>query len=132
MFETHTQDYPVVTDAIDFSHFFDLAEQSRDREQCLVVETVYRALFEGIDENADRVNVAYDHYAKALQPALDGEVECILAADASDEDCDRYVSVVKRRISEYGVNSKASERAFDELDDRCGKEGSQSASKSED
>ncbi|MFC6989956.1 SWIM zinc finger domain-containing protein [Haloplanus sp. GCM10025708] len=121
LFEKHAHDYPGVTSAIDFSHFFDLAERHRDRERYLAAATVYRALFETIDENVGRVDGAYDHYAEALRSALDGYVECVLAADISDEDCERYVAVLEKRIVEHGGNREAFERALDELDDRCGR-----------
>ena len=38
-------------------------------------------LFEGMDDNEIRIDAAYDHYAKALQSALCGDVECVLAAN---------------------------------------------------
>jgi len=54
---------PLVTAAIDFSHLFDLAEQyHRTRERYLAAATVYRALFETIDDNAERIDAAHDHY----------------------------------------------------------------------
>ena len=66
LFDQHTQDYPVVTNAIDFSHFFNIAEQYRERDRYLEAATVYRGLFEGIDDNEVRIDAAYDHYAKSL------------------------------------------------------------------
>nr|WP_276411907.1 hypothetical protein [Halomicroarcula sp. XH51] len=43
LFNQHTQHYPVVTEAIDFSHFFEVAEQYRERERYRAAATVYRA-----------------------------------------------------------------------------------------
>ena len=47
LFDQHTQDYPVVTDAIDFSRFFDLAKQYCEHERYQEATIVYRALFGG-------------------------------------------------------------------------------------
>lgn len=117
LFEQHTRDYPFVTNAIDFSHFFDLAEQYRNREKYLTAATVYRALFETIDENMDRIDAAYDHYTKTLRTALDGYVECVLAADPPDEEFEQYTTILEERISEYGVNNEAFQHALDDLED---------------
>lgn len=119
LFDQHTQDYPVVTDVIDFSHFFDLAERYRERDQYLTAATVYRAVFEGIDENEVRIDAAYDHYAKALQSALDGYVECVRAADPDPEAFDTYAGVLEERASsDPSVNDEQFWRALDDLEDR--------------
>jgi uncharacterized Zn finger protein len=86
LFDKHTQHSPVVTEAIDFSHFFELAEQYRECGRYRAAANVYRALFEGVDENHTRINATYDHYARILQSALDGYVDCVLAADPSDDE----------------------------------------------
>ena len=44
LFEQHAD--PVVFEAIDFSRFFDIADQYRDRNRYLAAATVYRAVFE--------------------------------------------------------------------------------------
>ncbi|AFO58153.1 zinc finger SWIM domain protein [Natrinema sp. J7-2] len=75
LFNRHTKHYPVVTDAIDFSHFFELAERYHERERYLDAAAVYRALFEEINDNETRTDAAYDHYAKSVQSALDGYLE---------------------------------------------------------
>ena len=119
LFDQHTQDYPVVTDAIDFSHFFDLAEQYRERDRYRAAATVYRALFEGIDDNEVRIDAAYDHYAKALQSALDGYVECVLAADLDPEEFESYAGVLEAQtMSDPTVNTEQFWRALDELENR--------------
>ena len=116
LFDEHTQDYPVVTDAIDFSHFFELAERYRDREYYRVAATVYRALFEEIDDNHARIDAAHDHYATALQSALDGYVECVLAADPSPEEFERYAGALEARaMSEPRINEEQFRCALDEL-----------------
>ena len=115
LFERHTQDSPVVTDAIDFSRFFTLAEEYRARDQYLDAATVYRALFETIDANTDRIDAAYDHYSKTLQAALDEYVECVLTASVPPDDVERYASVLEDRLQGVGVYREAFQRARDEL-----------------
>lgn len=117
LFDQHTQAYPVVTDAIDFSHFFEMAEQYRERERYRMATTIYQALFEGIDDNHDRIDAAYDHYAKALQSALDGYVECVLAADPSPEEFEQYAGALEAQsMSEPRINEEQFRRALDELE----------------
>jgi len=117
LFDQHTQHYPVVTEAIDFSHFFELAEQYRERGHYRAAVTVYRALFEVIDDNHARIDAAYDHYAKALQSALDGYVKCVLAADPSPEEFEQYAGALEAQsMSEPRINEEQFRRALDELD----------------
>jgi len=119
LFDRHIQDYPVVIDAIDFSHFFELAEQYHERERYLDAATVYRALFEEIDDNEARIDAAYDHYAKALQSALDGYVESVLAADLDRDEFEKRVGVLEERAtSEHPANSERFYRAIDHLEER--------------
>jgi uncharacterized Zn finger protein len=119
LFDQHTEDYPVVTEAIDFSHFFEVAEQYRERECYRAAATVYRALFEGIDDNHPRIDAAYDHYAKALRSALDGYVDCVLAVDPSDSEFEQYASALETQaISEPRINEEQFRYALDALGDR--------------
>lgn len=119
LFDRHTQDYPVVTDAIDFSRFFDLAEQYRDRDRYLAAATVYRAVFEGIDDNMVRIDAAYDHYARTIQSALDGYIDCVLATDPGPEAFDTYAGVLEERASsDPRVNSEQFWRALDDLEEQ--------------
>lgn len=119
LFDQRTQDYPAVTTAIDFSHFFELAALYRDRDKYRAAATVYRALFEVIDNNSDRIDAAYGHYARTVQSALDGYVECILGADPSAEEFEQYVEILKERTaSRPTVNSELFQRALDDLTDR--------------
>ncbi|WP_226479834.1 SWIM zinc finger family protein [Natrinema amylolyticum] len=113
LFDRHARDDSLVTSAIDFSHFFDLAQRYRTRERYLAAATVYRALFEAVDDNAERIDAAYDHYATTLRTALDGYVECVLAADLPDEDVERYATVLEDRRSEYGVHTEAFRRGLE-------------------
>lgn len=118
LFDQHTQDYPVVTDAIDFSHFFDLAEQYSDRDRDPAAATVYRGVFEGIDDNMNRIDAAYDHYTQTVQSALDGYVDCVLATDLDPEESGFYAGVLENRVSDTSVNSELFRRALDDLEDR--------------
>jgi uncharacterized Zn finger protein len=99
LFDEHTEDYPVVVGAIDFSRFFDLAEQYRENGHYQMAATVYRALFEGIDDNIELVDGASDHYARNFQDALDGYVECVTAAELSSEAIESSLAVLDERAS---------------------------------
>lgn len=99
LFDEHTDDYPVVVEAIDFSRFFDIAEQYRERDRYLAAATVYRALIETIDDNIHLVDAAYDHYAQSFQSALDGYVDCVLAADLDDKEFESYAGFIHKRAS---------------------------------
>jgi uncharacterized Zn finger protein len=117
LFDQHTEDSPVVTSAIDFSHFFDLADQYRERERYGDAIAVYRALFEEIDAHETHIDGAYDHYASALQSALDGYVECVRAADLATETVEEYAGVLEHRASSGpSANSEQFRRALDDLE----------------
>ncbi|WP_049912363.1 SWIM zinc finger family protein [Natrialba hulunbeirensis] len=119
LFDRHTQEYPVVTDAIDFSQFFEVATHYRERERYLEAATVYRALFEEIDDNEHRIDAAYDHYASALQSALDGYVECVLAATLEQDEFETYIGVLEEQArAAHPPNSEQFHRAIDDLEDR--------------
>jgi uncharacterized Zn finger protein len=119
LFEQHTEDYPVVVEAIDFSRFFDVAERYRGRDRYLAAATVYRGLFEGIDDNIHLVDAAYDHYAEMFQSALDGYVDCVLATDPDPEQFELYAGIVDERAT-TGTDIHRAEftKALDELKDR--------------
>ena len=117
LFEQHAD--PVVFEAIDFSRFFDIAEQYRDRDRYLAAATVYRAVFEEVDENYDWIDGAYDHYARTIQTALDGYADCVLATDPTPEEFDRYAGVLEARATaEPRINDEQFWRALDDLEDR--------------
>ena len=88
LFEQHAD--PVVFEAIDFSRFFEIAQQYRDRDRYLAAATVYRAVFEEVDEKSNWIDGAYDHYAKTIQTAIEGYADCVLATDPSPEEFDTY------------------------------------------
>jgi len=117
LFEQHAD--PVVFEAIDFSRFFEIAEQYRDRDRYLAAATVYRAVFEEVDEKYNWIDGAYDHYARTIQTALDGYADCVLATDPSPEEFDTYAGVLEARTTtDPAINSEQFWRALDDLEDR--------------
>jgi uncharacterized Zn finger protein len=117
LFEQHAD--PVVFEAIDFSRFFEIGEQYRERDRHLAAATVYRAVFEEIDEKYDRLDGAYDHYARAIQRALDGYADCVLATDPTPEEFDTYAGVLEARATtEPRINDEQFWRALDDLEER--------------
>lgn len=117
LFEQHAD--PTVFIAIDFSRFFEIAEQYRDRDRYLAAATVYQAVFEEVDEKSNWIDGAYDHYARTIQRALDGYADCILATDPNPEEFDTYAGVLEARAStEPPINNEQFWRALDDLEDR--------------
>jgi hypothetical protein len=117
LFEQHAD--PGVYDAIDFSQFFETAEQYRDRDRYLAAATVYRAAFEEVDEKYKWVDGAYDHYAKTIQQAIDGYGDCILATGPTPEEFDEYAGVLEARATtDLALNSEQFWRALDDLEER--------------
>ncbi len=119
LYDEATDDYPVVTEAIDFTRLTDQAERYRERGEYLQAAAVYRALSDGIAENDSLVDAAYDHFAQTFQAALDGYVECVLAADVDDEAFDEHLGYLARQRDE--VVDYLAERywaAIDELESR--------------
>ncbi|MFC6752026.1 SWIM zinc finger family protein [Halorubrum tibetense] len=117
LFEQHAD--PVVFEAIDFSRFFDIAEQYRDRDRNLAAATVYQAIFEEVDEKSNWIDGAYNHYAKTIQTALDGYADCVLATDPTPEEFDTYAGVLERRATtEPPINDEQFWRALDDLEER--------------
>ena len=117
LFKQHAD--PVVFEAIDFSRFFEIAEQYRDRDRYLAAATVYRAVFEEIDEKYNWIDGAHNHYAKTIQTALNGYADCILATDPTSKEFDTYAGVLeKRATTEPRINDEQFWRALDDLEDR--------------
>ncbi len=117
LFEQHAD--PVVFEALDFSRFFDIAEQYRDRGRYLAAATVYRAVFEEVDEKSNWIDGAYDHYAKTIQTAIEGYADCVLATDPSPEEFDTYAGVLEARAStEPPINNEQFWRELDNLEER--------------
>lgn len=97
LFEEHTDDYPVVVDAIDFSQFTDIGEHYRERGRYRQAATVYRGLIAGIDGNIHLVDAAYDHYARIFREGVDAYVECVTAADLDSQEREEYETFLAER-----------------------------------
>ncbi|PSP82771.1 hypothetical protein BRC96_11240 [Halobacteriales archaeon QS_6_64_34] len=97
LFEEATGESSVVTEAIDFSRWFDRAERYRSYGRDREAATVYRAVTESIEENLDRIEGAYGHYERTFQRALDGYVDCLQTAALSDSEFQAAVSVLSER-----------------------------------
>jgi uncharacterized Zn finger protein len=80
-FEEANPEYYVVFEPIDFTQWFDLANEYREQGRYASAATVYRALVESLDVNMERVDGAYDHFSDAFSRALDGYVDCVATAE---------------------------------------------------
>ena len=80
-FEETNPEYHVVFEPIDFTQWFDLANEYHEQERYASAATVYRALVESFDDNMERVDGAYDHFSSAFSQALDGYVGCVATAE---------------------------------------------------
>jgi len=119
LFEETNPDYGVVFDPIDFSELLDLAEEYRAQEEFQSAATVYRALVEGLDDNMNLVDGAYDHFAQAFQSALDGYVDCVVNAELdAEENADHVQFLEKRAASGTDYLQEQFVRAADELRER--------------
>jgi uncharacterized Zn finger protein len=124
-FEAHTEQYPVVTGPIDLSDLFDRAGQYRERGRHRAAATVYRGLFEGIDDNGLLIEGAYDHFAQALQRALEGYVDCVAALDPGPEMFEAYAAPLDERASTekgFAGHREQFHRTLADLEERCGVE----------
>jgi uncharacterized Zn finger protein len=99
LFEETNPDYGVVFEPIDFSELFDLAEEYRVQEEYRSAVTVYRALVEGLDDNTNLVDGAYDHFAEAFQRALDGYVDCVASGDFDAEETANHAQFLDERAA---------------------------------
>lgn len=116
LFETHSEGDGLVFEAIDFSRYFDLAEQYQNQDRYRTAAVIYRGLFEGIDDNIQRVDAAYDHYARSFQAALDGYVESVQQADLDPEELESFSSVLEtRRSTGIDFHREQFATAFEEL-----------------
>ena len=100
LFGEHVRDDGIVIATIDFSRFLESADRYRERGRHRAAATIYRALFEGIERNMDRIDAAYDHYTETFQTALDRYVECVQAADLSDDEYRVRVDAISDRTTE--------------------------------
>jgi len=115
-FEETNPEYYVVFEPIDFSEWFDLANEYRNQGRDAAAVAVYRALVESLDDNMERVDGAYDHFSQAFTRALDGYVDCAAAADRQADGPTDAVAFLEERI-ESGTPYLADqfERAATEL-----------------
>jgi len=122
LFEQHAD--PGIYDAIDFSKFFEMAETYRDRERYLAAATVYRAIFEEVDDKYHWVDGAYDHYAQVIQRALDGYTNGVLATEPTPAEFDTYAAVIEARtMTDPPINTDQFQRALGEFEDQYETEG---------
>jgi uncharacterized Zn finger protein len=96
-FEETNPEYAVVFDPIDLSAYLYLASAYREQEADESAATVYRGLIEGLDDNMELVDGAYDHFTGAFQRALDGYVECAAKADIDADERSGYVQFLDER-----------------------------------
>jgi len=115
-FEETNPEYYVVFEPIDFSEWFDLATEYRERGREASAATVYRALIESLDDNMERVDGAYDHFSQAFTRALDRYVDCAAAADREiDEPMDPVAFLEERAESGTPYLADQFNRAATEL-----------------
>ncbi|ELZ39400.1 SWIM zinc finger family protein [Halorubrum tebenquichense] len=98
-FERTNPEYYVVFEPIDFSEWFDLADEYRDQDRDASATTVYRALVESLDDNMERVDGAYDHFSQAFAQALDGYVDCAAAATSETDRATDAVGFLDERVT---------------------------------
>jgi len=115
-FEETNPEYHVVFEPIDFTQWFDLADEYREQERYASAATVYRVLVELLDENMERVDGAYDHFSNAFTRALDGYVECVAAAERDgDAVADALAFLTERAMSGTPFLAEHFEQAAVEL-----------------
>lgn len=116
LFEEHTDDYPVIVDAIDLSQFIDIGEHYRERGRYLQAAAVYRGLVEGLDDNIHLVDAAYDHYARVFREGLEAFVECVTATDLDPHERKEYEAfLTERSKTGAGPHQEQFERALSML-----------------
>jgi len=98
-FEETNPEYHVVFEPIDFTQWFDLANEYREQERYTSAATVYRALVESLDDNIERVDGAYDHFSRAFSRALDGYVDCVAAAERDADAVTDAVAFLNERAT---------------------------------
>jgi len=91
-FEETNPEYHVVFEPIDFTQWFNLANEYHEQGRYASAATVYRALAESLDDNMERVDGAYDHFSRAFSRALDGYVDCVAA---TERDADAVTDAVE-------------------------------------
>jgi uncharacterized Zn finger protein len=119
-FEETDPEYHVVFEPIDFTQWFDLANEYREQGQYASAATVYRALVESLDDNMERVDGAYDHFSSAFSRALDGYVDCVATAERdADAATDAVEFLNERAVSGTPFLAKQFETAVVELREKA-------------
>ncbi|MDT3437387.1 SWIM zinc finger family protein [Haloarcula sp. 1CSR25-25] len=98
-FEETNPEYHVVFEPIDFTQWFDLANEYREQGRYASAATVYRALVESLDDNMERVDGAYDHFSCAFSRALDGYVDCAAIAERDADAVTDAVAFLEERAT---------------------------------
>ena len=98
-FNETNPEYHVVFEPIDFTQWFDLANEYREQGRYASAATVYRALVESLDDNMERVDGAYDHFSRAFSRALDGYVDCVATAERDADAVTNAVAFLEERVT---------------------------------
>lgn len=119
-FEETNPKYHVVFEPIDFTQWFDLANEYREQGQYASAATVYRALVKSLDDNMERVDGAYDHFSSAFSRALDGYVGCVATAERdADAVTDAVAFLNERAMSGTPFLAEHFEKAAVELREKA-------------
>jgi uncharacterized Zn finger protein len=122
-FEETNPEYHVVFEPIDFTQWFDLANEYREQGRAASAATVYRALVESLDDNMERVDGAYDHFSRAFSRALGGYVDCAAAAERdADTVTDAVAFLEERATSGTPFLAEHFEKAAVELREKLGEQ----------
>lgn len=121
LFDDHTQEYDLVFEPIDLSELFDLAAEHEANGTHRAAVPIYRGLIEGIDDNIELVDGAYDHFASAFQDALDGFVDCVVAAELADDTIENQQQFLEQKtVTGADFHRDQFRIAADELETRLG------------
>jgi uncharacterized Zn finger protein len=122
-FEETNPEYHVVFEPIDFTQWFDLANEYREQGRYASAAIVYRALVESLDDNMERVDGAYDHFSRAFSRALDGYVDCVATAERDADAITDAVAFLEERVtSGTPLLSEHFEKAAVELREKLGEQ----------
>ncbi|WP_338738953.1 SWIM zinc finger family protein [Haloplanus salilacus] len=98
-FKETNPEYHVVFEPIDFTQWFDLANEYREQGRYASAATVYRALVESLDDNMERVDGAYDHFSSAFSRALNGYVDCVATTERDADAVTDAVTFLEERVT---------------------------------
>ncbi|MDQ2055993.1 SWIM zinc finger family protein [Halobellus sp. H-GB7] len=122
-FEETNPEYDVVFEPVDFTQWFDLADEYREQDRYASAATVYRVLIESLDDNMERVDGAYDHFSSAFSRALNGYVDCVAAAERdADAVTDAVAFLNERAMSGTPFLAEHFEKAAVELRETAGEQ----------